>query len=274
MTFKDRLRLLISNFFGTKTILFSKKNEWEAQLRDKIKCHSTFFYEFDQVDLNKFDIIVPLSLHSQKYLNKYNKYSIHNKAIVPSDFCIDLCSNKSKFYKFLIENDFNEFIPKITGFKGYPYILKKNIGEFGIGTIIINDEIDEIENLDKIKSNEYFTQEYIDGYEEFTAHIICVRNRIIYFNVLKFTFCEKYFIKGKYFDPVTVTVVNHNKYKNIFENILSKMDYQGICCFNYKAPGGVLKIFEINPRFGGSLTRTIDEGIFYYMECLRNNHDS
>jgi len=273
MTFKDRLRLLKSKFFGTKTILFSKKIEWETQLRDKIKCHDTFFYEFDQVDPNLFDIIIPLSLDSQKYLNKHKKYLIPHKAIVPSDFCIDLCNDKLKFYRFLIENNFNEFAPSATGNHKFPYILKKNIGEFGIGTLIIKDENDEKANNDKINSVNYFTQEYIDGAEEYTAHIICVRNRIIYFKVLMFTFSEKCFVKGKHFEPVAVEVKDHNEYKEIFENILLKMDYQGICCFNYKTSCGVLIIFEINPRFGGSLTRVIDEGIFHYMEGLRNSRE-
>jgi len=271
MTFKDRLRLLLSNFFGIKTILFSKKIEWEIQIRDRIKCYPTFFYEFNEVDIKLFDTVVPLTLYSQKYLNKNKKLLIYDKAIVPSDFCIDLCNNKLNFYKFLIENNFNDYTPMTTGNHKFPYILKKNIGEFGIETIIINDKKDEIENFDKINSTNYFTQEYIDGSEEYTAHIIFANNRIIYFKVLMFSFSEKYFIKGKYFSPDTVMVANHSKYKKIFEDILTIMGYQGICCFNYKVSNGTLKIFEINPRFGGSMTRVIDEGIFYYMEGLRNN---
>lgn len=274
MTFKDRLRLLMANFFGTKTILFSRGIEWETQIRDKIKCHATFFYDFDEVDPSVFDIVIPLSLKSQKYINKHKQYLIPHKAIVPSDYCIDLCNNKFNFYQFLIDNNFNEFTPITNCIQKFPYILKKNIGEFGVGTLIIKNEDDERENTEKINSKNYFTQEYVHGKEEYTAHIICVNNRIIYFRVLMFSFGETCFVKGKYFEPEKVEVINHSKYKKIFEDILLKMDYQGICCFNYKVSDGKIKIFEINPRFGGSLTRILDEGIFYYMEGLCNSHET
>jgi len=274
MTFRDRLRLLMANFFGTKTILFSKGIEWETQIRDKIKCHATFFYDFDEVDPELFDIVIPLSLNAQKYINKYNQYLINRKAIVPSDYCIDLCNNKFNFYKFLIDNNFNDFVPVVNCHQKFPYILKKNIGEFGLGTIIINNENDERENIKKINSEKYFTQEYINGKEEYTAHIICVNNKIIYFRVLMFVFSETCFVKGKYFEPERVVIVNHEKYKKLFEDILFIMDYHGICCFNYKVCDGNVKIFEINPRFGGSLTRIIDEGIFYYMEGVGNSRQT
>ena len=66
---------------------------------------------------------------------------------------------------------------------------------------------------------------------------------------------------------MNTTEVNHDKFLNDFENILSLMNYQGICCFNYKILDGKPKIFEINPRFGGTMPYFIDQGIHSYIKA-------
>jgi hypothetical protein len=40
------------------------------------------------------------------------------------------------------------------------------------------------------------------------------------------------------------------------------LNFQGLCCFNYKLVDGQPVIFELNPRFGGSLPRDINRMLF------------
>ena len=43
-------------------------------------------------------------------------------------------------------------------------------------------------------------------------------------------------------------------YLDKFSAILNSIGYEGLCCFDYKVINGKPQIFEINPRFGGSLS--------------------
>jgi hypothetical protein len=54
----------------------------------------------------------------------------------------------------------------------------------------------------------------------------------------------------------------------LFAEILKKLDYKGTCCFNFKIEDGAPRIFEINPRFGGSLWRNINA----CLNALRDFH--
>jgi len=44
------------------------------------------------------------------------------------------------------------------------------------------------------------------------------------------------------------------KHLELFSNILKNIGYQGLCCIDYKMKDNSPMIFEINPRFGGSLS--------------------
>lgn len=268
MTLRDKFRFLLAKIFLKKIILFSKKYDWEPSIKKNLKGSSVFFYEFNEVDPNAFDIVVPLSLHAQKYINNNPALLAPQKALIPSNYCIDLCDDKKLFHDFLLDNGLGTFAPKVDGDFVFPYILKRKIGAWGVDIYIIHDSKDERENLDKIQSSKYFKQEYIRGREEYTAHIVIIDNNIVFFKALEFMFSANYFVKGKHYKPTTVTEVDHSQFKQTFQNILLKIGYQGICCFNYKIVNQDLMIFEVNPRYGGTMTRFIKEALLSYEDAI------
>jgi len=164
----------------------------------------------------------------------------------------------------LSKNGFKKLLPPINAKFNYPYILKKKVGAWGEGIFIINSIKTEMEHKEEIESKEYFTQKYIEGKYEYTAHIIITDKKIVFFGALKFSFHDECFIKGRDFKHVSVEKVDHEEYKSIFEKILSSMDYEGICCFNYKITEEGLSIFEVNPRFGATMNRFINESLICY----------
>ncbi len=46
------------------------------------------------------------------------------------------------------------------------------------------------------------------------------------------------------------------------------MGYEGICCFGYKIVDNKLKIYEINPRYGASMTYFIDDALVSYKNAI------
>lgn len=54
------------------------------------------------------------------------------------------------------------------------------------------------------------------------------------------------------------------KFIAIWEAMLRQINYDGICCVNYKVEEGLPKVLEINPRVGGSLC----EYLFAFIDKL------
>ena len=50
--------------------------------------------------------------------------------------------------------------------------------------------------------------------------------------------------------------------------ILKKIAYKGLCCFNYKIVDDKPLIFEMNPRFGASLIRDLNNIIEKQLELV------
>ncbi|BAF72337.1 ATP-grasp domain-containing protein [Sulfurovum sp. NBC37-1] len=267
--FIDKKRYLLAKKSSTKTILFLyTKYGWDKALNNKIKDYEAFFYIFGSIDPKCFDFIVPLTIEAEEYIATHRNLFPKKSYSIPSKFCINTCNNKRKFYNYLAKNGFVEYFPKINSNFDYPYLLRKEIGVNGKNIYIIENQNMEMAYKAKFASKNYFTQEYIHGQDEYTAHIISTNNKIIFFKVLKFTFQEKYFIKGKKYCFNSKKEINHNEYKPIFEDILSTMNYEGICCFNYKVINKSIKIFEINPRPGRTLKYFINEALASYVDSI------
>jgi predicted ATP-grasp superfamily ATP-dependent carboligase len=92
--------------------------------------------------------------------------------------------------------------------------------------------------------------------------------KVVFLKALKFTFPDRFFVKGKYYQPTSAVEVDHRQFKDIFEDVLVKIGYQGICCFNYKLVANDMKIFEVNPRYGGSMTRFLNGALVSYRSML------
>lgn len=267
-----KIQLLWAKLTGKTTILFSKKKNWKGVIKAMLKRQkniSLFFYEFDQVDTANFDYVIPLTVHAQQYANQNKLFNQSNQALISPQKSIEICDKKDKFEEFMLKNGFEQYYPLAQKTATYPYVIKKVVDEFGLNTKIIKNKEDEQKYADLITSKDYIKQAYITGKEEYAAHIILKDNKIIYLNTLAYVFEEDIFVKGKYYKEKNRIKVNHEHFTPIFQEILTKMEYkEGICCFNYKLENGIMQIFEINPRFGGSLLQYIDKVLPIYRKAV------
>ncbi len=153
----------------------------------------------------------------------------------------------------LIKAGFDQYIPKVTQGLGLttPYILKKRIGWWGTGCYIVRNYDDEKAQLDRINDPEYFCQELVHGSAEFATHILFIGGRIVKSLNIKYEFSIDTPIKGQ--DPDQLKVVHRCPYLDLFARVLRTVQFEGLCCVNYKVTNGQPFLLEINPRFGGSL---------------------
>ena len=229
-----------------------------------MKCSQQHFdrtyYNFVYVDFNKrprtkqFDLVIPLFEKDILILNKHYKRS--KNFLIPSNKLVRFCNDKSAFNNYLITNGFSRFIPEmLSETQRFPYILKKSVDQWGENSYIIDSPEKELELQHFVNDPAYFKQKYISGEDEYTTHFIFDKNKIVYHFTLHFRFPYAVYIKGSKSPSFKTAQINPTEtlYVDVFERILSAINFRGIGCFNFKVANGVPQIFELNPRVGGSL---------------------
>ncbi len=265
-------------------ILFGK-----AQFNDWHKCFNELPYNIHIQDINNTDtlisyisanninIIIPCTYTQMFFLiDNIEQILKHVKYICCSkdNQNIQLLDNKSKFNNYMITNSLGDYIPKVYienndgiynthNVFSYPCIFKTSIGCGGCGIKVINSYEDIPTNLSK----NYFIQELIIDNIEYGGHFY-VHNGIIK--------CYVFYMEI-YNNKSFVKIGKMNKYKKIdnkewhdlFGIIFSKLNYSGFACANFKVVNNIVKIFEINPRFGGTLIHDKDD-FRQFIKCCIN----
>jgi len=271
MSSGDELRLRSAKLFGRKTILFSRHDGWKRDIQRHLKGHVPFFYELDEVTPGVFDMVVPLTVDAEHYINAHPTSFAATRLLCPVDSCIELCDDKERFLRFLMEEGFGALVPRIGDDLAYPYVLKRRAGCWGEGIWIIRNGDDERVRAKEIASGNCFKQEYVEGRVEYTAHMVFHQGKVWFWKALGFSFAREHCIKGKDFEPVAIEEVDHHRFQPVFREILRRIDYRGICCFNYKLVDDQPRIFELNPRYGGSLTPFVNEALAAYRRAAETS---
>lgn len=111
----------------------------------------------------------------------------------------------------------------------------------------------------------YFCQQVVAGADEYATHILFKNNRIVNSLTIKYTFFSDLPINGK--EKMQYSYVSKCDYLDKFSAILNSISYEGLCCFDYKVVDNKPQIFEINPRFGGSLS------LYFFIFLKKLNQD-
>jgi carbamoylphosphate synthase large subunit len=194
----------------------------------------------------------------------------------PSRTAINEFKCKNNFHRFVVENCLQILCPStytsIEEITSLPIIVKPfscNSGEY---TFVIENTAEtmglccnELEQYVKKVCDEkckkdlsYLMQEYIVSPVEYVAHIVADKGKIIVCIVYKCDYADA----GNYVKKA-VTERDLEKMKKVelderfirdFERFLLPLSYTGCCCVDFKIVEGMLRVLEINPRLGGSLT--------------------
>jgi carbamoylphosphate synthase large subunit len=175
----------------------------------------------------------------------------NNPIPFPSLESFAICNDKSQFEYFMLQNGFSDYLPLSKDEIKFPFILKKSQDEGGVNTFIINNNKDLDTFKEQLNDPNYIKQSVIEGKNEYATHILIEDGKIKNALTIVYKFDDTVYIKGK--DKYICRNICKSKHLEIFENILQTMDFNGLCCVNYKEKDGVPMILEINPRFGGSL---------------------
>lgn len=253
----------------TLNILFGLPRfvEWSNNLI-KIK-HNIYFDEIDNLEIilktvkkYNIDILIPCTFKQMYFtidnyviLSKTIKYIVCGKDKKP----IRLLNDKHMFCEYMIRRNFSKFIPTLYFSNinsigtlhdkiSYPCIFKliKTCG--GDGSFIIKTNVDLNNTLNKTN---YIIQEYINSPNEYAGHFCTINGKIIYYVFYKITNNDETFIqrgKVQMYERITKPI-----HLDVFSKIFMDLNYTGFACIDFRIFNNSPKIFEINPRLGGSL---------------------
>lgn len=182
------------------------------------------------------------------------------RALIPSVEAVATLANKRSFAQFMNDYGFSSLCPQ-TFFSvkeiSYPCVLKRIDLNAGNGIIYVEDESSLIEALDTdiFRGHEVIFQSYVAGAKEMVTHIVAKNGRIHYSASYEYGDEANENIRGGSLSERSMKPYDADeKTLDYFEQILSKLQYSGPCNIDYKVNSdGVISIFEINPRLGGSL---------------------
>jgi hypothetical protein len=242
LSFRKPMRILISDDAGIRD-----QTQWGIE---HYSPHTVEFGPVSAKSFEEFDLVVPIDIAELVQASGWPRAS-KNPIPLPSRECVELCDDKFDFNQRLIEQGLGSYIPKMGNGLDRPYILKKRIGVCGRECHVIHDVAEENALREQIDDPDYFCQEIIHGTQEYATHILFANNRVVKFLNIEYRFETETPVKGK--DSSLTRTICACPYLDLFSEILLAIEFQGLCCVNYKVRDGKPYILEINPRFGGSL---------------------
>jgi hypothetical protein len=238
---------------GLRILLSADKTEWTRAIRRAFRHtrHELTFGQIADAWRGEHDLLLPLTIDDLKALSRDHELVARNPIPTPSVASIDLCDDKFKLNEVLIAGGFGNLIPKMGTSLLFPYIMKRRLDEWGRHSRLVLGPGQEHELAALRDDPAYFGQEFIVGTREYATHILFSEGRIERALTIEYVFDTPTPIKGQ-LKPLYKTICRC-PFLDLFASILVAIDFQGICCVNYKLRGGSPYVFEINPRIGGSL---------------------
>jgi len=256
-------------------------SDWSEPI-GKLQRNDIYFNDLDNVesiendikDKNKnISLIIPLKFEQMKFIIENKNILNSNKVNIiccDSYDTIDLLDSKCRFIKFMISNNFTHLIPKVhilfhdgrismpNPIRTYPIIFKFGSICAGGGSKVCHSAKDLSECTENSYGYDFIVQEYINDSTEYSGHMF-IKNGIIVHAIYYKTVNEnKFYIQhGRMREYTRVTkVIDFSQ--DVFGDIFKLLNYTGFACVDFKIINNNVKIFEINPRFGGTLIHNKD----------------
>lgn len=238
-------------------ILFSEKPDWMPILQQAFAAeggHTLSFAPLTTERLRDSDLVVPLTVPALLALTPAQRALLRDNPIpIPAADQVRLCDDKARLNRFFSEQGFGAHIPAMGVRDRYPFILKRSQDVWGRHSHILRSPQEAQAFQQQLDDPAYFTQELVRGTVEYTTHLIRRRGQLVAEVTLAMHFPSDLFIKGPE-KPVTQRRLS-TPHLPLLERMLAALDFEGLCCFNYKERDGVPMVFELNPRFGASLCK-------------------
>jgi len=253
-------------------ILFGEKREWIRPLRNQLEQGGFSFAmaSLSDVDVEAYDAVVPLTRVDRKLLQSMMDRGKRPRAILAPASSEMLCHDKLAFNERLNEAGLGSCIPPLlheipTDDGAYPIILKKRRDEWGRNSRIVLSR----SSISAFDPDAEFLQTYVAGSEEYATHILMRAGAPAFHATVRYLMEPMPHVKGAFVKPWDRVWLDQTPFLDLFVRVLDCVGFHdGTCCIDYRLHNGTPMIFEVNPRFGASLSRKIVPYIKSYLELL------
>lgn len=236
-----------------KRILFWPWKEIEPQVRFSLRFHRhEAVFAPIPTGGGDYDAVVPLTLDALVAAADDKELLRRNPLPIPRPEVVQLLDDKAACNARLRELGFERHVPDTPPAGLYPYVLKLSRDAFARNIHLITGPADEEIHRGLLADPAYFRQLCVAGRWEYTTHVLHYGGRIRRALTMGFEMHGDRALKGR--DPHYFHGRCANRHLALFEAMLNGLGFEGLCCFNYKERDGVPLLFEINPRFGFSLS--------------------
>ena len=193
--------------------------------------------------------------------------------LFPSPNSIAILHDKKIFIVFLQEKKLDKFMPKIyrdIHSAQFPIVIKQRNLMAGYGVASVNSLGDylHIINTPHWQNKDIILQSFVPGRLEYATHAMCAKGRILWHVTFSYRIKGACPIKGEFSRVITRLSKSNSNLMKILKIIVADLNYDGPLCADYKIVSGIPIIFEINPRFGGSLMWP--RHVAYLQEAIRH----
>lgn len=238
-----------------KSVLLGNKPDKRAIIVDMAD-HATFRILPQHLDEHimvspQVDLIVPFMLSEYDLLRASPIAA--SRSLIPKAEHVRLAQDKLLFNHWLIEAGFGDCVPRLYDQATvFPLMRRARIDHWGQYSRLIRNrkELAQAEAEGEVPGGT-FLQECVPGREEQATHIIAVEGRILFRSTVTSRHRRALFVKGKY-DTATGETGRHGYAPPAIISIVQRLGYTGAACFDYKMEGDRVRLFELNPRIGGS----------------------
>ena len=249
------------------SVAFGDFPGWSADIRANLDArYAPSFIDLATADLDAYDAIVPLQRGDYRALAQ--RLDLRGrKFLYPSSRAVELCHDKLALARFLIAEGFGDIVPPLRApGPPYPYVWKRRRGGFGLHCHMVNGP--DAEAGHDLTDPEWFAQTLTAGSMEFATHVLRVCGEVRYISTFAYEMGKPSLIKGERHRPRTIRFQRDCRYRALFADILDRLDYEGLACFDFKSANGVPQLFEINARFGASLSFDVTSYLDAYVAAL------
>jgi hypothetical protein len=236
------------------SILFSRRAPWETAIRGGFRGlpHQLHFEPLPDADLERHDLIVPLSLDDARFLRQQPAHLRERVVPLPDEACTALCHDKPRLNRFLIDAGFGVHIPQMGDNIHPPFVCKPASGENSDDCLLVPDGATQQQLAAALARPGLFRQAAVPGATEYASHFLMRDGMLVRELTVRYHHDRPLFIKGGQAVPVERTLGRCPDPATL-RAMLRAIGYDGLGCANYKFEQGRLQLIEINPRMGGSL---------------------
>lgn len=185
---------------------------------------------------------------------------------------IEQLQNKKLFKGLMEKNSLSELLPchyENIDEVIYPAVIKSPIGAGGSSVRLVKN-ITELKNFvssQELNLADLVIQEFIPGVDEYVAHFVSKNGEVLYEKYYSFKLQQSTSIRTAETTQRSSMIELSKNYSQIFHSILKAIQYSGPINIDFKIQNAKIRIFEMNPRLGGSLM--VEQNQADLVACLK-----